>query len=112
MARPVNSIEVLQEYLQGVLGRAGHHAPNVQGVALTLLGAMIWRSDGDIDVREYAGSPANMLWFWVGGNRYALTYNHTNETIELKNRSNAGEVLYSFDNSTTYGYIINAFAAL
>jgi hypothetical protein len=112
MAITVNSIQVLQDYLQGVLDRAGHHAQNVEGVVMTLLGAMIWRSDGSIDVREYAGAPANMLWFWVNGNRYALTYNHSAQTIELKDRSNAGTVLYSFDNSTTYQYIIDAFRAL
>jgi hypothetical protein len=112
MAISVNSIQVLQDYLQGVLGRAGHHAPNVEGVALALLGAMIWRSDGAIEVREYAGTPANMLWFWVDGNRYALTYNHDAQTIEMKDRSNAGKVLHSFDNLTTYQYIIDAFRAL
>lgn len=92
MAISVNSIQILQDYLRGVLDRAGHHALNVEGVALALLGAMIWKSDGSIEVREYAGAPANMLWFWVNDNRYVLTYNHEAQTIELKNRSNTGTV--------------------
>ncbi len=112
MAISVNSIQILQDYLRGVLDRAGHHALNVEGVALTLLGAMIWKSDSTIEVREYAGTPANMLWFWVNGNRYVLTYNHGTQTIELKDRSNTGVVLHSFDNSTSYQYIIDVFGAL
>lgn len=112
MAISVDSIQILQDYLKGVLDRAGHHALNVEGVALALLGAMIWKSDGAIEVREYAGAPANMLWFWVNGKRYVLSYNHGAQTIELKDRSNAGIVLHSFDNSTPYKYIIDTFKIL
>lgn len=50
-----------------------------------------------------------MIWFWVNGNRYAMLYNHSTEQIELKNRTHKGNVLHSFDNSTTYQEIINVF---
>lgn len=40
MAININSINTLQEYLRGVLGRANHHAGNVEGVSLILLGAL------------------------------------------------------------------------
>lgn len=109
MAISINSIEILQTYLNGVLSRAEHHAGNVEGVALTLAGAVIWKSTGEIEVREYAGSPANMIWFWVNDNRYALTYNHSNEQIELKNRTYNGEVIANFDNGTEYSEIIRVF---
>ncbi|WP_321290146.1 hypothetical protein [uncultured Sunxiuqinia sp.] len=112
MAISINSLETLQQYLSGVLNRAGHHAGNVEGVSLALLGAIIWKSDGEIEVREYNGSPANMLWFWVGKNRYAISYNHQTEQIELKERTHKGGVLYSFDNSTTYQELIEIFKGL
>ena len=112
MAISINSIETLQHYLSGVLDRAEHHAGNVEGVSLALLGAIIWKSDGEIEVREYNGRPANMLWFWVGQNRYAMTYNHQTGQIELKERTHKGGVLHSFDNSTTYREIIEIFRNL
>ena len=109
MAISIDSIETLQEYLIGVLDRADHHADNVEGVALTLLGAVVWKSDQEIEVREYSGSPANIIWFWVNGNRFALTYNHSDETIELKSRTHRGDVVASFDNSSSYEEIIRTF---
>lgn len=112
MAISINSIETLQTYLNGVLGRANHHAGNVEGVSLALLGAVIWRSTGEISVREYNGNPANMIWFFVGQNKYALTYNHSEETIELKDRTHTGKVLASFDNSSSYNDIIDVFTSL
>lgn len=112
MAISINSIDSLQTYLNGVLGRADHHAKNVEGVALSLIGAVIWRSTGEISVREYNGHPANMLWFHVGPNKYVLTYNHSDETIELKDRTHTGSVLASFDNSSSYEDIISIFKSL
>ena len=43
MAISINSLELLQTYLVGVLSRAEHHAFNVEGVALALAGAVIKR---------------------------------------------------------------------
>lgn len=112
MAITINSIEMLQAYLKGVLSRAEHHAGNVEGVALTLAGAVIWKSTGEIEVREYAGSPANMIWFWINENRYVMSYNHSNQTIELKNRTHTGNVIAEFNNDTEYAEIIRIFSGL
>lgn len=105
----IDSIERLQQYLNGVLDRADHHAGNVEGVSLALLGAIVWKSDSEIVVREYKGSPANIIWFWVNENKYAMSYNHSTQQIELKEKTHNGEVLHSFDNSTTYQEIITIF---
>lgn len=112
MAISIDSIEGLQTYLNGVLGRANHHAENVEGVSLTLLGAVIWRSTGEISVREYNGVPANMIWFHINDNKYVLTYNHSDEAIELKDRTHTGNVLASFDNTTANSEIIEVFRKL
>ncbi|MDP4268605.1 MAG: hypothetical protein Q8909_00615 [Bacteroidota bacterium] len=109
MAISINSLDTLQKYLLGVLDRADHHAGNVEGVALALLGAIVWKSDQEIEVREYNGRPANMIWFWVNGNKYVMSYNHSTEQIELKERTHRGGVLHSFDNSTSYDEIIDIF---
>lgn len=112
MAISIDSIETLQNYLIGVLGRAEHHAGQVEGVALALLGAVVWRSTGEISVRKYAGRPANIIWFFVGDQRYALVYNHENFKIELRERTQGGNAIAEFDNSTTYQEVISVFRDL
>lgn len=108
----INSIETLKAYLNGVMDRADHHAGNVEGVALALLGAVMWKSTDEVEVKQYDGRPANMLWFWVGSNRYALRYDHINEQIELRARTREGEVLAVFDDNTPYQQIITVFEGL
>ncbi len=112
MAISIDSIETLQTYLNGVMERADDHAGQVEGVALALLGAVVWRSTGEIEVREYAGNPANIIWFFVGNQRYALVYNHKNLKIELRERTQSGTALAEFDNSTTYQEVIDVFRDL
>ncbi len=112
MAITIDSLQILQEYLLGVLERADHHAGNVEGVALTLAGAIIWKSTKDIEVREYRGETANMIWFWVGERRYAMLYNHSDATIELRERTFKGALISSFDDSTSYPTIIQIFKSL
>jgi len=112
MAISIDSIQTLQEYLSGVLNRADHHAKNVEGISLALLGAIIWKSDAEIEVREYNGSPANMIWFWVNGNRYAMSFNHSTQQIELKERTHKGKVSQTFDNSTPITDIVEIFRGL
>ena len=112
MAITINSMELLQGYFLGVLNRAKHHGGNVRGVALALLGAIIWKATGEIEVKEYDGSPANILWFWIGESRYAMTYSHENSHIVLRERSLRGTPLHAFDNSTTYEDILRIFGEL
>jgi hypothetical protein len=40
-----NDIEVLHQYAEGVMNRADHHAGQVKGIALALLGGIIWRGE-------------------------------------------------------------------
>lgn len=101
MAFLINTIDLLKEYFDGVLSRADHHAPNVTEVIFPLIGAVINTATDDISVRQYDGRPANVLWFVVNGKKYALTYNHKNDNIELRERTQNGAVLTTFDNTTT-----------
>lgn len=112
MPLQIDSITVLQDYLKGVLDRAGHHAGNLDGVALTLLGAMIWRRTNDIHVREYNGRPANVIWLSVNENHFAMVYNHHTGMIELRERNQNGAVIKAFDNATPYHDIISVFSNL
>ena len=112
MAITITSIQELQTYLQGVLDRANHHAINVSQITLALVGAIIWRADGQISVREYGGRPANMIWFHIGDHRYVLTFNHGTQKIELKDRTQTGAIITTFDNTSSHQDVIAAFENL
>lgn len=113
MAIQIDNLKGLQEYLKGVFDRANHHAQDVEGVSLALIGAILWKCDtSKIDVREYRGSPANMIWFEVNANRYVLNYNHTTHKIDLKRTNNNGDLIKSFDNKSTYQEIMDIFKGL
>jgi hypothetical protein len=113
MAITAKDVEQLHEYAEGVMGRAGHHAGNVRGAALTILGGIIWRADPDsIRIRQYAGSPANMLWIKVAGRDYAFRYDHTSERIEIRDGSQKGSVLHTLDDTMSVADIQGIIQAL
>jgi hypothetical protein len=111
MAIIIDSLDGLQIYLNGVLNRSNHHAGNVRGISLTLIGAILSKATGEIKVREYNGRPANMIWFSVGPNNYMMKYNHGTEMIELHDRI-SGTLRDEFDDSTPYNQIIDTFSLL
>lgn len=112
MAISISDVEMLQEYLNGVVNRADHHARNVNLIVLTLLGAVIARNTGEIRVREYRGRTANSLWFEVNDVTYVLKYDHEHEHISLVERTEQGTVINSFTNSDTAADVWEVFSAL
>ena len=112
MPRTVTDVDVLQEYIRGVMDRADHHAGNINEVCLAIAGAVVWRKDGDIRVYERAGQMTNALWVHINGNRYALSYNHDAGQIEIREDSMQGNVLASFDNSNTASEVRQFFESL
>jgi hypothetical protein len=110
----IHDVEHVQLYFAGVMGRSAHHAETVGAVALTLLGAVLWRKDKDapLEVRRNEGAMGNVAWFEVGGNRYALTYNHGKEAIDLHERTQSGKVIESFTNKTPSARVLEVFGGL
>ena len=92
MPKTVTDVDVLQDYIRGVMDRAEHHADNVDEITLAIAGAVIWRKDGDIQVYEREGQMANALWVDINGQRYALSYNHDARKIEIRRDSMRGDV--------------------
>ena len=102
MPQEVTDIDVLRDYLKGVVGRADHHARGINEVVLAVAGGVVWRKDdGPLEVRTRKGEMGNVLWFTVDRERYALSYNHKTEEIELKTGSTQGKVAASFSNITS-----------
>jgi integron cassette protein len=114
MSRTVVQVDALQEYLLGVLDRAGHHAGNVREAILTVAGAVVLFKDPSypIEARTYGGSTANMLWVYFSGVRYTLRYEHHNQAIELREQNNQGRLVASIDNTTPTSQIIELFQSL
>jgi hypothetical protein len=108
-----NDADVLHQYAEGVMNRAEHHAGQVKGVALGLLGGIIWRGEsGSIEIKQYAGGLGNVLWVTIGGKRYAFAYNHETGKIEVRDRTQSGPGVHSFDNSTPAAEVEAVFRAL
>ena len=113
MALQVADLNTLETYLDGVMNRSEHHAITVGGIALALLGAVLWKKDdAPIEVRTHDGRPANILWVQIAGQRYALAYNHHDECIELRARTQSGDVLHRFTNATPVAEVWQVFENL
>ena len=112
MPLTVSSVEDLQTYIRGVLGRAEHHAHNVDEVILTIAGAVLWRAEGDLRVMAQDSGMKNVLWLEVGGTRYAISYNHEAATVEVRQNSTHGPVLRSFTNTSAADEVKAFFGAL
>lgn len=100
MALTINGIDLLKKYFSGVIERANHHANNVNEIALALIGGVIWRATEDIQVKEYDGAPANILWMVVDSKRYCFSFNHSSGNIEVKENSMKGNIITVFNNTT------------
>lgn len=116
MPLQVTDIDVLRDYLRGVMSRADHHAQDVNEVALSVAGGVVWRKDDDplevMSSRTREGGMANVIWFKVSQRRYALSYNHETGEIELRKNSIKGSVIASFSNSMTNAQVREVFDRL
>lgn len=113
MAKKIVDIDVLSDYLRGVVSRANHHAQNVNSVALVIAGAIIWAKDSEpIEVLAIDGEMKNVLWVKINGRRFAFSYDHEFETIEMRENSTRGDPLFSFSDSDSLVTIHRAFTSV
>ena len=113
MAITANDIETLHAYASGVMNRADHHAGRVKAIALALLGGIIWKAaPGSIEIKQHDGNLANVLWFNVQEKRYAFSYNHESQKIEMRDRTVQGATLHEFSNATPVDEIEKIFRSL
>jgi hypothetical protein len=110
----VNDIETLHDFAVGIMARAGHRTNQVRGIALAMLGGIIWRVDpGSIEIRFQDGGGANLLrWVSVTGYEYTCAYNQQTDEIEIHDRIGQGSVLHSFSNATPIAEVERIFSAL
>jgi hypothetical protein len=114
MAIAVSHIDTLQQYINGVLARANHHARYVNEIGLAIIGAIVARKDPDqpIEVRERDGQMKNVLFVVIGGERYALTHNREDRCIDIREGNTRGQTLAQFNNDSTIAAVWRFFAGL
>lgn len=107
----VTDRQVLDRYMAGVLTRAGHHAAGVVDAAVALRGFV--ETFGK-DLELYGDGLSNVIWFRSRrtGRRYAMSYDHGNGKIDLRERSLQGKLIYKFDNDSTLEEISQTFRGL
>jgi hypothetical protein len=110
----VNDIETLHDFAVGIMARAGHRTNQVRGIALAMLGGIIWRVEpGSIEIRFQDGGGANLLrWVSVTGYEYTCAYHQRTDQIEIHDRNGQGSVLHSFSNATPIMEVERIFSAL
>ena len=54
----------------------------------------------------------NVLWVKINGNRYALSYDHVNPRIVVRERSTQGNLLRAFTNADSAADVKRFFASL
>jgi hypothetical protein len=103
MSTVLRDTEVLRTYLDGIMERAEHHAGNVSGIALALVGAILWSKDEgtEIYVRDQGGDLKNLMWAVIAGTRYAFRYDHEYQRIEMREETIKGRMVQWFDNNTS-----------
>lgn len=94
------------------MGRADHHALMVNEIVLALIGGVIWRSTDDVQVKQYAGNPANILWMTIEDRRYCFAYKHESSEIEIRDGGIKGVVLHTFNNTTSIADVKDIFQNL
>lgn len=112
MPQTVTDIATLQQYLDGVISRADHHARNVDEVCLTIAGAIAWRTDGPLSVRTRLGKMGNMLRVHIGGQDYTLVFNHVTGEIDVIKGKLNGTKLRSFTNASSAREVKDFFTSL
>ncbi len=106
-------VQQLREYIRGVMNRAEHHAGNVDEIILAIAGAVIWRMDDEpLEAFTREGETKNVLWMHINGKRLAFSYNHEEETIEVREGTTQGRVVRSFSNDDSTSDVAEFFRSL
>ncbi len=107
----ITGVEMLKEYILGVMARAEHHAQNVDEVCLAVAGAIVWRGER-IEVLQRQGVTRNVLWMYIDDRKYAFSFNHNTGLIEVRQGNLQGPVMTTFSNATNHSEVKQFFSGL
>ena len=109
-----DDLETLHDFAVGVMARAGGRANQVRGIALAMLGGIIWRVDpGSIEIRFQDGGRANVLRLVsITGYEYICAHNQQIDQMEIRDRNAQGSVLHTLSNATPIVEVERIFSTL
>ena len=91
-----------RRYVRALELRARHHAREVHEIIETLAEAVVRiKDEAPIEVFVRRGEAKHVVWFFVEGRRYVLSYSHRTASVELTERTTKGRHLRSFSNATS-----------
>jgi len=112
MKNNLTTIQEVQVFVKERIQKAGHHAKDVIQIVPVLLGHVLAYGE-DITVKFEDSTPyGNLIWFNLNDTPYCLAYNHKTLKIDLRNRSQKGDSIKSFNNKTELDEISNLFSIL
>jgi hypothetical protein len=116
MPTALNDLDALSRYVSPAMERAMCHAHKVNVIFPHIVLAIIKHAEpGTLEGRSSGDTAAgNMGWFVskARGRRYAVVYNHTAQTIEVRERTQQGRVLHTLTNATPLASLHTIFAGL
>jgi len=112
MKKTLSTEKEINSFLIEKIEKAGHHAQNVKYVVPALWGFVQTFAKNPCVKFEEDVPYGNLAWFTINGTPYCLAYNHNTFMIELRNRSQKGNAIKSFDNTTTNEEIFSTFSIL
>ena len=115
MAKTIKTVEDFQKYFSAVAKRAGgEEFYDVDVVIFNIASALLRYKDENKPIKVFMreGDTKNVCWFYGGGDRYCLAYNHSHHGIELREESTQGRVLYVFNNDTSLERVLSTFKGL
>jgi|SRR5215469_1359219 len=94
----VDTMQELHNYGRRVMANSTHHAKSVNEVVVPIMGAIIIYSDpATVEVAT------NVIWFnsRKTGTRYACSYNHKTQKVEVRRGSIQGVAVTALDNTAS-----------
>jgi hypothetical protein len=104
MSIQISSMHQWKMYLDGIMKKAHHHAPNVVDIIPTIIGNInIYADPNEIHVGSVQGEMKNVIWFCVADSEdwYYFRYDHDNQSIDMMYENRNGPVIARFDNQST-----------
>ena len=115
MARRLTTDREVDAFIHKVINDANHHAAEVTEIIMPLSQAVRKRlnlSQDKVEVFERNGNIGRTCWVVIKGNRWVFSYSYGSETIELRQGSTKGAVVFRFNNSTPLEALSAQVAAL
>ena len=111
MAQSLKTNKDVDRYIKIVKVMAAHHAQHVLGMIDHLqiaVRARLQLGIDDISVYSRKENISRTCWVTMNGNRKVFVWNRKTKTIDLRDGSLQGGILYSFDHTTPRSEIVKA----